>query len=118
MSLCCITGKADEDHLSVGVAANGVPEVGPEPVVLSESEAKGNSSTEASGPPSKMNERSSQDEPSRSSDTSETSSQSEERSRRPSSEDTKKVCVCVCVCVLVGGSQLIPHCFHLSTVVQ
>ena len=93
----------------MGVASSGVPEVGPEPVVLSESEAKGNSQTEASGPPSKVNEPSSQDEPSRSSDTSETSSQSEERPRRTSSEDTKKVCACVSVDVSV---------FHLSTAVQ
>ena len=72
-----------------------VSEVGPEPVVLSESEAKESSPMEASGPSSK------QDEPSRGSDTSETSSQSEDRSQRPSAEDTKKVCVCVCVCVHV-----------------
>ncbi len=70
----------------MGLVGNGVAEVGPEPVVLSESEAKGNSPTEATSKPS------SQDEPSRSSDTSETSSQSEDRLQRPSSEDTKKVC--------------------------
>lgn len=92
-----IVGKADKDHSAVGVAANGVSVVGPDPVVLSESEAKGNSPTEASGRSSKAAEPSPQDEPSRSSDASETSSQSDDRSRRPSSEDSKKVCMCVCV---------------------
>ena len=69
------------------MSEEGVSEVGPDPVVLSESEAKGIPPTDLSGSAAK------QDQSSRSSDTSETGSQSEDRSRRPSSEDTKKVYV-------------------------
>ena len=84
-----VIGKADKGH------SEGLSEVGPDPVVLSEREAKGISQTEASGPSRKQDKPSQQDEPSRSSDTSETSSQGDDRSRRPSSDDTKKVCVYV-----------------------
>ena len=85
--------------------------MGPDPVVPAESEGKEIAQTEASGPSSKQDKPSQQDEssrpeePYRSSDTSETSSQSDDRSRRPSSDDTKKVCVHVYnyVHVCVGG---------------